>query len=94
MLIPHFGPAYSGEQRCLMIAVWIVLGLLAVLIIAAIYDTKRRRGVLEATLPPGVPRASRRRIVREQRAQDRAIRAQYRAEHPYLHDGGGDGGGL
>ena len=29
-----------------------------------------------------------------QRAQDRAIRAQYRAERPYLHHGGGDGGGL
>jgi hypothetical protein len=77
-----------------MVAVWIVVGLLAVLIIAAVYDTKRRRADLEATLPPGVSRASRRRIIREQRAQDRATRARYTAEHPYLHGGGGDGGGL
>ena len=76
-----------------MVTVWIVLGLLAVLIVAAVYDTKRRRGILEATLPPGVPRASRRRILREQRAKDRATRARYTAEHPYLH-GGGDNGGF
>ena len=76
-----------------MVTVWIVLGLLAVLIIAVVYDTKRRRGILEATLPPGVSRASRRRILRDQHAKDRATRARYTAEHPYLH-GGGDNGGF
>jgi hypothetical protein len=76
-----------------MIAVWIVVGLLAVLIAAALYDTKRRRGILESTLPPGASRVNRRQVLREQRAQDRATRARYTAEHPYLH-GGGDSGGL
>jgi len=76
-----------------MIAVWIVVGLLAVLITAALYDTRRRRGILESTLPPDASRPSRRRALRDQRAQDRAIRARYTAEHPYLH-GGGDSGGL
>lgn len=56
-----------------MVAMLIVVGLLAVLISAAGYDTLRRRKVLEATLPPG------------------AGRAQYRADHGYLH-GGSNGG--
>ena len=77
-----------------MVIVWIALGLLAVLLIAAVYDTKRRRRVLEATLPAGVSRAARRKILRDQSAQDRAVRARYTAEHPYLHGSGGDAGGL
>jgi hypothetical protein len=77
-----------------MITLWVFLGLLAVVIIAAVYSTMRRRSDLEATLPPDLPRAARRRIIREQRAQDRAARARYTAEHPYLHGGGGDAGGL
>jgi len=76
-----------------MVTFWILLGLLAVLGIAAVYDTRRRRQVLEANLPAGVSRAVRRKILREQRGQDRATRALYTAEHPYMH-GGGDGGCL
>lgn len=77
-----------------MVTARIVLGLLAALLIAAVLDTRRRRRVLEANLPAGVSRAARRKILREQRAQDRAAHARYTAEHPYLHGGGGDGGGL
>jgi hypothetical protein len=78
-----------------MITFWIVLGLLAVLLVAAAYDTRRRRSVLEANLPAGISRAARRKILREQRAQARAEQARYNAEHPYMHGGGGgDGGGL
>jgi hypothetical protein len=76
-----------------MVTAWIILGLLVVLCIAAVYDTRRRRSVLDATMPAGASRTARRRIRREQRAKDRAARARYAAEHPYLH-GGGDGGGL
>lgn len=75
-----------------MVTMWIVVGLLFVLSIAAVYDTKRRRRVLESTLPVGVSRVGRRRILRERRAEQRAARAKYVAEHPYLHGGGGDGG--
>ena len=77
-----------------MVTIWILMGIFSALIIAAMYDTKRRRRVLEATLPAGASRAVRRRILREQRAQDRAARARYIAEHPYMHGGGGDGGSL
>ena len=77
-----------------MTTVWILTGVLAVLIIVAMYDRKRRRRVLDVTLPADVPRAVRRKILREQRAHDRAARARYIAEHPYLHGGGGDGGSL
>lgn len=52
-----------------MLTVWIVVGLLAALLLAAVYDTRRRRPVLEANLPAGVSRAARRKILREQRAQ-------------------------
>ena len=52
-----------------------LLGLLAVLVMATVYDTRRRRRVLDANLPAGVSRAVRRRILREQRTQDRATRA-------------------
>lgn len=75
-----------------MVTMWIVVGLLFVLSIAAVYDTKRRRRVLGSALPVGVSQAGRRGIPREQRAQQRAARAKYVAEHPYLHGGGGDGG--
>ena len=77
-----------------MVAGWIILGLFVVLIIAAVSDTHSRRRVLEAAMPAGASRATRRRIRREQRANDRAARARYAAEHPYLHSAGGDAGGL
>ena len=78
-----------------MITVWIVLGLLVVLIIAALVDNRRRRSVLEATLRPGITRSQRRAVLREQRAHDRLAKARYAAEHPYLNNvGGGDGGGA
>ena len=77
-----------------MVTIRIVLGLLAVLIVATVIDNKRRRSVREATLPPGISRSARRGILREQRAQDRAAQARYAAEHPYLNNSGGDGGGI
>jgi len=77
-----------------MVAGWIIFGLFVVLIIAAVIDTHRRRRVLEAAMPAGASRATRRRIRRGQRAKDRAARARYTAENPYLHGSGGDAGGL
>jgi hypothetical protein len=91
----EWNAAFADDRRSLMITTWIVVGLLAVSVIATIYDTKKRRGVLEATLPGGTTRAARRTIMREQRAQKRAAHARYVAEHPYLHGGGGgDAGGI
>ena len=76
-----------------MMTVWIVVACLVVLIVAAVVDNKRRRTVLEATLPPGLTRTARRRILRDQQAQNRAGQARYAAEHPYFNNAG-DGGGL
>ena len=42
-----------------MVTIRIVLGLLAVLIVATVIDNKRRRSVREATLPPGISRSAR-----------------------------------
>jgi hypothetical protein len=55
-----------------MVAGWIVLGLFVILIIAAVSDTHSRRRVLEAAMPAGASRATRRRIRRGQRAKDLA----------------------
>jgi hypothetical protein len=67
--------------------------LLAVLVVAAVFDNRRRRGVLEANLPPGLSRAARRRILRDQRAPDRAAQARYAAELPYVSNIGDGGAG-
>lgn len=77
-----------------MIGGWIVIGLFVVLIAAALYDTRRRRRVLEANLRPGISRGARRTILREQREQRRAAQAKFNAEHPYMLSGGSDGGGI
>ena len=77
-----------------MVTVWIVLGVLAVLIILTVIDNKRRRPLREATLPPEISRSARREVLRDQRAQERRAQAQFKAEHPYLHNSGGDGGGI
>jgi hypothetical protein len=78
-----------------MLTIWIVLGVLAVLIIATMVDNRRRRSVREATLPPGISRSARREVLCDQRAQDRKAQAKYEAEHPYMNNGsGGDGGGI
>jgi hypothetical protein len=76
-----------------MVTFWIILGLLAVLLVAAAYDTRRRRQVLQANLPAGASRVVRRKILRQQRTQARAEQSRYTAGHPYMH-GGGDVGGL
>ena len=65
-----------------MVAGWIILGLFVVLIIAAVFDTHRRRRVLEAAMPAGASRTTRRRIRREQRANDRAHEP---ATRPSIH---------
>ena len=75
-----------------MITVWIVLGVLAVLIIATVIDNRRRRRQQESTLLPGISRSARRQVLRDQRAQGRTAQAKYEAEHPYMNNGGGDGG--
>ena len=80
-----------------MVAGWVAIGILVVLVVlvvAGFYDTRRRRQVLEANLPAGIPRGTRRTILREQRAQKRAAQARYNAEHPYMLGGGSDGGGI
>ena len=77
-----------------MVTVLIFVGLLAALIVAAVLDNKRRRNVREATLRPGLSRAARREVLRDQRAQDRAAQALHAAERPYfnnLWDSGADG---
>ena len=90
MSLSSFGQiAYSSE----MVGGWIVIGLFVVLVVAALYDTRRRRGALEANLRPGISRGARRTILREQRAQRRAAQAKFNAEHPYMLIGGSDGGG-
>jgi hypothetical protein len=76
-----------------MITVCIFVALLAVLVVAAVLDNRRRRGVLEANLPPGLSRAARRRILRDQRAPDRAAQARYAAELPYVSNIGDGGAG-
>ncbi len=76
-----------------MATVLIVVGLLAVLILALMVDDRRRRGVREATLRRGLSRAARREILREQRAQDRRAQAQYKAERPYFNNLGDGGAG-
>jgi len=77
-----------------MAAAWIAIGLLVVLVIVGFYDTRRRRRVLEANLPAGIPRGARRTILREQRVQRRAAQAKFNAEHPYMLGGASDGGGI
>ena len=76
-----------------MITVCIVVGLLVVLVVAAVFDNKRRRSVLEANLPPGLPRAVRRKILRDQRAPDRAAQARLTAELPHVSNIGDGGAG-
>ena len=76
-----------------MVTVWIVVALLAVLIVSTVLDNRRRRSVLQATLPPGLSRTARRKILRDQRAQNRAVQARFAAEPPYLNNAG-DGGGA
>ena len=77
-----------------MITVWIVLGVLAVLIIATVVDNRRRSRQQEATLPPEISRSVRKEVLRDQRAQRRAAQAKYVAEHPYMNNGGSDGGSV
>ena len=77
-----------------MVAGWVAIGLLVVLVVAGFYDTTRRRQVLEANPPTGIPRGARRTILREQRAQKRAAQAEFNAKHPYMLGGGSDGGGI
>ena len=77
-----------------MVTVWIIVPLLAVLIVATVLDNRRRRSVLQATLPPGLSRTARRKILRDQRAQNRAAQARFAAEHPYLNNVGDGGGAL
>ena len=77
-----------------MVTVWIVVALLAVLIVATVPDNRRRRSDLQATLPPGLTRTARRKILRNQRAQNRAAQARFAAEHPYLNNAGDGGGAL
>ena len=77
-----------------MVTVWIVAALLAVLIIATVLDSRRRRSVLQATLPPGLTRTGRRKVLRDQRAQNHAGQARFAAEHPYLNNAGDGGGAL
>ena len=77
-----------------MVTIWIVAALLAVLIVATVLDNRRRRSVLQATLPPGRTRSGRRKILRDQRAQNRSAQARFAAEHPYLNNAGDGGGAL
>ena len=76
-----------------MVTAWIVVALLAVLIVATVLDNGRRRSALQATPPPGLSRTARRKVLRDQRAQNRAAQARFVAEHPYLNNAG-DGGGA
>ena len=77
-----------------MVTVWIVVALLAVLIVATVLDNRRRRSVLQANLPPGLSRTARRKVLRDQRAENRAAQARYAAEHPYFNNAGDGGGAL
>ena len=77
-----------------MLAGSIAIGLLFVLVVAGVYDMRRRRRVLNVDLPAGIPRGARRTILREQRAQRRAAQARFNAEHPYMLGGASDGGGI
>jgi hypothetical protein len=77
-----------------MVTVWIVVGLLAGLLIAAVYDTRRRRPVLEANLPAGILRAARRKILREQRARGPAATTATHAVVLNEWDKSGTGVGL
>jgi hypothetical protein len=77
-----------------MVGGWIVIGVFVVLVVAALYDTKRRRQVLEANVRPGISRGARRTILREQREQRRAAQAKFNAEHRYMLGGASDGGGI
>ena len=89
MNLSSFGQIANTAE---MVGGWIVIGLLGLLVVAGLYDTKRRRRVLEANLRPGISRGARRTILREQRVQKRAAQAKFNAEHPYMLGGGSDGG--
>ena len=82
-----------------MVVMSIVVGVVALLGVAAVVDQHRRRAVLEATIPAGRTRANRRVMIRTARQEQRAADAQYQATHQgfggggeFQAMGGGDGG--
>ena len=82
-----------------MVVMSIVVGVVALLGLAAVVDHHRRRSVLEATMPTGITRANRRVIIRTGRQERRLADAQYQATHQgfggggeFQAMGGGDGG--
>jgi hypothetical protein len=75
------------DEGYAMVAVIVVLSAFVVLALAAANEQRRRRPVLEATIPAGTSRVGRKRILRAERARARSERIQYEATHPYVYGG-------
>ena len=73
-----------------MVVVLVVVSLVVLLVLAALYEEHRRRSVLEATIPVGMTRSARRKILRAHGVRVRSAQLQYEAQHRYF---GGFGGG-